>query len=182
MSINHFLEELVSVYPFPSHIEVGKQFDPRNPIVNIDQDEMRQAVRNLIGNGIEVMPNGGRVLLRSEVVDAGWVRIDVADSGSGIPPDVVDKIFAPFFTTKARGTGLGLAVVRKVVDRHQGRVDVESVVGKGTVFKIYLPLAAQATGAAPSSAAQAAPVTLFPEEGSPDSARMIPKTQTRPAR
>jgi signal transduction histidine kinase len=66
----------------------------------------------------------------------------VADAGAGIPPDVLDKIFAPFFTTKARGTGLGLAVVRKVIDRHKGHVDVESQVGVGTVFKIYLPIAA----------------------------------------
>ena len=65
--------------------------------------------------------------------------IYIGDSGAGIPPDVLDKIFAPFFTTKARGTGLGLAVVRKVIDRHQGKIDVESRVGVGTTFKLSLP-------------------------------------------
>jgi two-component system, sporulation sensor kinase E len=102
---------------------------------------MQQAVRNLVGNGIEVMPapKGGKITIRSVVPEAGWVRIDIADAGSGIPQDVLDKIFAPFFTTKARGTGLGLAVVRKVVDHHKGKVDVESTVGVGTTFKLYIP-------------------------------------------
>ena len=152
MSVNFFLEELLSIYPFPSHIEVVKNFDARDPIVNIDPDEMRQAVRNLIGNGVEVMPKGGVVRVSTEVVEQNWVRVDVADSGGGIPQDVLDKIFAPFFTTKARGTGLGLAVVRKVVDRHNGKVDVHSEVGKGTVFHLYLPLATK-TGPGPQSAA-----------------------------
>ncbi|MBI5244294.1 MAG: HAMP domain-containing protein [Elusimicrobia bacterium] len=185
LSLNRFLEDLVSVYPFPPHIEAVKSFDPRDATVNIDQDEMRQAVRNLIGNGIEVMPNGGRVKLTTEVVDAGWVRIDVGDNGSGIPPDILEKIFAPFFTTKARGTGLGLAVVRKVIDRHQGRVDVESAVGKGTTFKIYLPLASNvpAPGAGPLSAA--APKPPEPSQYSPSQdpaaeGRVIPQTQIRP--
>jgi signal transduction histidine kinase len=142
--INDWLEELLSVYPFPPHIIVDKLFDPANPMVEIDKTEMQQAVRNLVGNGIEVMPapKGGTVTIRSMVPEAGWVRIDIADAGSGIPQDVLDKIFAPFFTTKARGTGLGLAVVRKVVDHHKGKVDVESTVGVGTTFKLYIPTTA----------------------------------------
>ncbi len=139
--INTWLEEVLSVYPFPAHIALDKQLDPLNPPVDIDITEMQQAVRNLIGNGIEVMPQKGTVRIRTAVQPDGTVCLSVGDTGSGIPPDVLDKIFAPFFTTKARGTGLGLAVVRKVIDRHRGRVDVESVVGKGTTFHLYLPVA-----------------------------------------
>ncbi len=144
VKLNHWLEELLSVYPFPAHIVVDKSFDPRDATLDIDATEMQQAIRNLIGNGIEVMPppKGGRVIVRTAVAEPGWVEIDVGDTGAGIPQDVLDKIFAPFFTTKARGTGLGLAVVRKVIDRHKGRVDVESQVGVGTTFKLFLPTAA----------------------------------------
>lgn len=149
LSINKFLEELASVYPFPSHVQVQTRFDPRDPIVHIDADEMRQAVRNLIGNAIEVMPKSGVCRIATEVVESRWVRVDIADSGPGIPPDVLEKIFTAFFTTKARGTGLGLAVVRKVLDRHKGKVDVRTQVGKGTVFHLYLPLASKGAGAAP---------------------------------
>ncbi|MDD5303315.1 MAG: ATP-binding protein [Elusimicrobia bacterium] len=142
--INDWLEEVLSVYPFPPHVSVDKIFDPANPTVEIDKTEMQQAVRNLVGNGVEVMPapKGGKVTIRTVIPEPGWVRIDIADAGSGIPQDVLDKIFAPFFTTKARGTGLGLAVVRKVVDHHKGKVDVESTVGVGTTFKLYIPTTA----------------------------------------
>ena len=139
--INDWLDEVLSVYPFPAHIQVSKIFDPANSAVMIDKTEMQQAVRNLVGNGIEVMPapKGGKVTIHTVVPEPGWVRIDISDAGSGIPQDVLDKIFAPFFTTKARGTGLGLAVVRKVVDHHRGKVDVESTVGVGTTFKLFIP-------------------------------------------
>ncbi|MFI5346945.1 MAG: ATP-binding protein [Elusimicrobiota bacterium] len=143
VSLNHWLEELLSVYPFPPHIELVKNFDPADATLEIDKTEMQQSIRNLIGNGIEVMPppKGGKVTIRTRISEPGWVELSIGDSGAGIPPDVLDKIFAPFFTTKARGTGLGLAVVRKVVDRHKGRIDVESQVGVGTTFKLYLPIA-----------------------------------------
>ena len=129
------------MYPFPAHIRLDKQLDAANPPLDFDVVEMQQAIRNLIGNGIEVMPGGGAVRIRTVMADAGTVMLEIGDTGSGIPPDVLDKIFAPFFTTKARGTGLGLAVVRKVIERHSGRVDVESVVGQGTTFKLFLPVA-----------------------------------------
>lgn len=140
MQLNAFVEELLSVYPFPDQIQVAKTLTPANPVVDIDSTEFRQAVRNLIGNGIEVMPKGGVITVQTEVVGSEAMLL-IADAGSGIPPDVLDKVFAPFFTTKARGTGLGLAVVKKVIDRHNGRIEVGSEVGKGTTFKLYIPIA-----------------------------------------
>ncbi|PCI31313.1 MAG: hypothetical protein COB53_13440 [Elusimicrobia bacterium] len=139
-SLNHFLHELLTVYPFPPHIKITTRYDASNPVVNIDQDEFRQAVRNLIGNGIEVMPESGTISIATAVVENKWVQVDIRDSGAGIPQDVVNKIFTAFFTTKARGTGLGLAVVKKMVDRVNGRVKVDSEVGKGTVFHLFIPL------------------------------------------
>ena len=139
-NINSYIEELLSSYPFPPHIEVVSHLSPDNPWVNIDTEEMKQAVRNIIGNGVEVMPQSGKVTISTSRTNDGFVLLSVEDAGPGIPQDVLEKIFAPFFTTKARGTGLGLAVVKKVIDRHQGKVEVESVVGKGTTFKIFLPL------------------------------------------
>ncbi|OGR99478.1 MAG: hypothetical protein A2V88_04560 [Elusimicrobia bacterium RBG_16_66_12] len=143
VQLNAWLEELLSVYPLAPHIQLEKILARVDVPVDIDTTEMQQAVRNLIGNAVEVMPapKGGKLTVRTYMPEPGWAAIDVGDSGAGIPQDVLDKIFAPFFTTKARGTGLGLAVVRKVVDRHKGRVDVESRVGAGTTFKLILPAA-----------------------------------------
>jgi len=140
MHLNSYLEDLTMSFPIPPHVEVVKSFAHENPYVSIDPDEMAQAIRNLMKNGIEVMPEQGKLYVRSEVVDPGTVRIDVEDTGCGMPKETAEKIFAPFFTTKARGTGLGLAVVKKVADRHKGRVEVSSIVGQGTCFRMYLPI------------------------------------------
>ncbi len=140
MHVNSYLEDLTMSFPVPPHVELVKHLAPENPVVSIDPDEMAQAIRNLIKNGIEVMPEHGKVYVRSEMVEGNMVRVDVEDTGPGIPKETLEKIFAPFFTTKARGTGLGLAVVKKVADRHKGRVEVTSVVGKGTCFRIFLPV------------------------------------------
>ncbi len=140
MHVNSYLEDLTMSFPIPPHVELVKNLAPENPVVSIDPDEMAQAIRNLMKNGIEVMPENGKLYVRSEMAEGGMVRIDVEDTGCGMPKETADKIFAPFFTTKARGTGLGLAVVKKVADRHKGRVEVSSVVGKGTCFRLFLPV------------------------------------------
>ncbi|MBI4248371.1 MAG: HAMP domain-containing protein [Elusimicrobia bacterium] len=140
--INQFMEEILSSYPIPGNIQVLKEYSDQEVTVNIDADEMKQVLRNLIGNAIEVMPGGGVIKFDTRQIN-DWLCIGVADSGSGIPKDVLEKIFTPFFTTKARGTGLGLAVVKKVIDHHRGKVEVKSAVGKGTVFHLYLPIASR---------------------------------------
>jgi signal transduction histidine kinase len=137
--LNAYIEDLLMSFPFPPHIEAVRRLAPENPTVNIDTDEMAQALRNLIKNAIEVMPEPGKMFVRTEMA-GDMVRIDVEDTGPGIPKETLEKIFAPFFTTKARGTGLGLAVVKKIADRHKGRVEVVSVQGKGTCFRLFIPL------------------------------------------
>lgn len=138
--LNTYLEDLMTSFPFPPHIQVIKEFATENPVVNIDVDEMTQAVRNLIRNAIEVMPEHGTLKIKTEVDSNGFVKLQVEDTGPGIPKDILDKIFTPFFTTKARGTGLGLAVVKKVIDRHKGKVEVFTQSGKGTTFKLSIPI------------------------------------------
>ncbi|MCX7647045.1 MAG: ATP-binding protein, partial [Elusimicrobiales bacterium] len=138
--LNSYLEDLVSTYPFPQHIELEKKFYPSQINVNIDQDEMNQVIRNLIKNAIEVMPERGKIIIRTDVTAENMAKIEIEDTGPGIPKDVLEKLFTPFFTTKARGTGLGLAVVKKVIERHKGKVEIISEVGKGTCFKLYLPI------------------------------------------
>lgn len=138
--LNLYLEELLSTYPFPQHIALEKLFYSGKIFVNIDHDEMNQVIRNLVKNAIEVMPNGGKITIRTDVTAQNMARIDVEDTGPGIPQEVLEKLFTPFFTTKARGTGLGLAVVKKVIERHKGKVEISTQLGKGTCFRLYLPI------------------------------------------
>jgi signal transduction histidine kinase len=126
-------------------IQVEKQFLAR-PQVLIVPAQIEQILINLIINARQAMPRGGR--LRIEVRENPRMRmaeIRVSDSGVGIPPEQLRLIFEPFFTTKEPdehghgGTGLGLSVCRQIIEQHQGRIRVESVVGKGSTFTIKLP-------------------------------------------
>jgi PAS domain S-box-containing protein len=122
-------------------IIVERSFEGSCPPVFADADQMSQVVINLVMNALHAMPDGGT--LRVGVLpNDGMVRLTVADTGHGIPQDVVDKIFDPFFTTKefGKGTGLGLTVVKGIIEEHQGTIAVESDSGKGTTFTIHLPV------------------------------------------
>ena len=113
--------------------------------VRADARLLRQALVNLFLNAYQAMPRTGRLEVRasrSTIDSRPFAEIVVHDSGPGIPPDVVDKIFKPFFTTKAMGTGLGLAVVRRIVEHHGGTIELGRL-SPGAEFKLRLPLEAQ---------------------------------------
>jgi signal transduction histidine kinase len=137
--LNQYLQDILSSYPFASNIKIVREFSDVDIPVSIDADEMRQVIRNLIGNAVEVMEDGGTLSIGTSC-DEEYAKIAISDTGPGMSKEMVDKIFTPFFTTKARGTGLGLAVVKKVIDKHKGKVNVKSKPGKGTTFEIYLSL------------------------------------------
>jgi CheY-like chemotaxis protein len=109
----------------------------------------------MIFNAVDAMPRGGRLTLTTDEED-GWVVLSVSDTGMGMAPDVSAKVFDPFFTTKGKtGMGLGLSVSYGIIRRHEGSVEVESQVGRGTTFRILLPVAAAATAVEPVPAADA---------------------------
>jgi len=105
----------------------------------IDTTQMQQVLVNLIKNAMQAMSRGGTLTLQTgENSDGVWVSI--ADTGGGIPQEQIARIFEPFYTTKKRGTGLGLMIVQRIVRAHGGKIEVESRVGQGTTFRIWLPL------------------------------------------
>ncbi len=115
------------------------------PEIMADELLIRQAFTNLIQNSVDAMPDSGELKVEGKYHAADgidkMVEITIRDTGTGIPKDKIDKIFFPFFTTKPKGTGLGLALVHKIILSHNGRIEVESEEGKGTAFKIFLPAA-----------------------------------------
>jgi PAS domain S-box-containing protein len=112
------------------------------PLVAVDPDQVVLALGNLILNGLQAMPRGGTLTVETSGTPRE-VLIGVADTGVGIAPEHLDKIFEPLFTTKARGIGLGLAVVKRVLEANGARITVESALGKGSRFLVRFPLASE---------------------------------------
>ena len=142
VDINRVMEQVLSMVGHQAqlqNIEMVKEFSPSLPNVVADFDQLQQIFTNLTLNAIQAMPDGGRLTIRSSAVD-GEVRVDVQDTGCGISKENMGRLFTPFFTTKekGKGVGLGLAVVHGIIERHKGRIKVQSEVGKGTTFSVYL--------------------------------------------
>jgi signal transduction histidine kinase len=111
------------------------------PDINADPGMLQQAVLNLALNACQAMPNGGTLKLSCRTAARRRVEIEVEDTGVGIPPDNLSKIFDLYFTTKDPGTGIGLSMVYRIVQLHDGEVEVESTPGRGTRFRLVLPQA-----------------------------------------
>jgi signal transduction histidine kinase len=120
-------------------IELRLEGAPGLPAVPLDARLVRQAVLNVAVNAVQAMPRGGLLTVRLRHEPRAAV-VEVEDTGPGIPEEVRHRIFAPFFTTKASGTGLGLAVVKRILDGHGGEVAVRCRPGAGTVFSLRFPL------------------------------------------
>ncbi len=121
-------------------IEVERSYVDAPEVLG-DKDRLEQTFLNLIVNAADAMPDGGKLSVSVEVGTDGWVEVGLRDTGEGIDPDSLDRIFEPFHTTKARGegTGLGLVVCRSIVLAHHGTIGVESEVGKGAHFTLRFP-------------------------------------------
>ena len=132
IDLSLYAREILSSYPIPQNIQLTTYFYTEDLPVTIDTEEMKQALRNVIANSIEVMPEGGMLVVKTKLLKDGRASLSITDSGPGIPLELQEKIFTAFFTTKARGTGLGLAVVKKVCMRNKVEFKLKSEEGKGT--------------------------------------------------
>ena len=124
------------------HVRVQRKLAPDLPQLTVVRDQLTQVFLNLVINAAEAMPEGGELTISSARED-NWVCVGFSDTGPGIPPDEVSKIFEPFYTTKATGTGLGLAVSYGIVERQGGRITVNSQLGQGATLTVRLPIGTQ---------------------------------------
>jgi signal transduction histidine kinase len=123
-------------------VEFVTDLDSNLPTIEGDPSQLRQVLLNLMTNAVESMPEGGTVTVRTRKAPAGMITIEIQDTGVGIPPENLNKLFTPFFTTKpiGKGTGLGLAIVYGIIKMHRGQIHASSKVNEGTTFTITLPI------------------------------------------
>jgi two-component system, sporulation sensor kinase E len=120
-------------------LQVRTRLARQLPLAPLDATQIQQVLINLVRNAMQAMTRGGTLTLQTaEGTDGVWVS--VADTGGGIPQEQINRIFEPFYTTKKKGSGLGLMIVQRIVRAHGGRIELESQVGRGTTFRIWLPL------------------------------------------
>ncbi len=136
------IETILTLYynQLKQGVEVIRNYEKDLPEILCYPDELNQVWTNLIHNALQAMGNKGILTINANQQDS-WMRVSITDSGAGIAPEIMSRIFEPFFTTKppGEGSGLGLDIVRKIVEKHQGKIEVESVPGK-TTFTVSIPI------------------------------------------
>ncbi|MFL5399819.1 MAG: sensor histidine kinase, partial [Myxococcales bacterium] len=138
--------ELYSQQIEQRQIRVSTDFSDRVPEAQGDPIQIQQVVAHLVQNAIQAMPSGGDLKIALSAVAGDAIKLTVADSGRGIPEEMRERIFDPFFSLKdqAKGVGLGLSISNSIVEAHHGRILVDSAPGKGSIFTVLLPAAAAA--------------------------------------
>ena len=131
------LREIGSSITFPRNVNLEIDLPDDLPKVLVDETQIGIAFRNLIKNARDAMPDGGTIRITSELQDDALI-LSVTDQGTGISEEILETIFEPLFTTKARGMGLGLSITLAIVEKNQGKLMIDSEVGKGTKFSVSL--------------------------------------------
>ncbi|MFA5315940.1 MAG: ATP-binding protein [Dehalococcoidales bacterium] len=137
--IKKVINDALAAISIPQGISVIQDFAAELPDIEIDADQVRQVLMNLLTNAIQAMPQGGQLTVSARSRDH-FLEVSVTDTGCGISRGNISKVFEPLFTTRAKGIGLGLAVSRTIIERHLGKITAESDEGKGSTFRIELPL------------------------------------------
>jgi signal transduction histidine kinase/CheY-like chemotaxis protein len=177
MLLESAVQSAIASYP----VELSTRVDPQCNDLSCDEAQVRQAIENVIVNACESMPAGGEIRLEAvcRAIETGldgilspghYLQISVCDRGAGIPREIEDKIFDPYFTTKPMGTqkgaGLGLAITHSILQKHQGHITAERRLGGGTRVRLFLPLDAAAGAAAGAATTRTKPVAAPPVETS----------------
>ena len=123
-------------------VALEQKFCDEIPNVPLDEVQVKQALVNLVKNAVQAMTNGGTLSVAT-LADPDGVWVHVADTGGGISQEKMNRIFQPYFTTKEKGTGLGLMIVQRIIREHGGRIELESNTGEGTLFRLWFPLTEQ---------------------------------------
>ncbi|MGE4318795.1 MAG: nitrogen regulation protein NR(II) [Deferribacterales bacterium] len=150
--VKDFLEEMLNSLNvlFPE-IKLAVQVEPNLSTVTADKKKLFMAVNNILKNACEAQRTGQinlniatdptiKYICKSSGAAVPMLKISIADTGTGIPEETLGRLFTPFFTTKNRGTGLGLVIAKEITEKHKGRIEVQSTVGMGTTFTIYIPI------------------------------------------
>jgi len=152
LDVNEILRELIQLsepWLFPRNVKLFSSLSPGLPYILGDPTHLQTVFLNLITNALDAMPHGGLLVIKTQEVlpqssseNGKWLKISITDTGIGITDESKKRIFDPFFTTKkiGEGTGLGLAICEKIIQEHSGKLDVESEVGKGSTFFVFIPI------------------------------------------
>jgi len=142
VNVNDILDDVLSLVVNQSlfhNIKIKKVLDQDLQAIVADETQLKQVFLNIILNAAQAMEGNGKLTIAT-ISDKKQIKVKITDTGPGIPPEVMGKLFSPFFTTKEKGTGLGLAISYGIVEHHQGKIDVETDLGKGSTFIITLPV------------------------------------------
>jgi signal transduction histidine kinase len=139
--------EFVTPAALEKRIEVRHHLSPEVPPLLLDRDRVKQALLNLVLNAQQAMPGRGEILVQTSL-SGGAVRVDVTDTGPGIPPEIQPRVFEVYYSSKKTGTGLGLPIARRIVEEHGGILEFHTEPGKGTRFTIWFPVASAAAAPA----------------------------------